>query len=94
MESILRIEWDFAAVPDDELLACCYWEYARESAFVCGLRQRCWEYWKPRLQRPRWWNEPEDGKTHQDMQKGLVSKIYGLISAPAADRVCDTTRFP
>jgi hypothetical protein len=27
-------EWNFDAVPDDELVACCYWEYARESAFI------------------------------------------------------------
>jgi len=25
-------EWDFNDVPDAELVACCYWEYARESA--------------------------------------------------------------
>jgi hypothetical protein len=27
-------EWDFRAVPDDELLPCAYWEYARESARI------------------------------------------------------------
>ena len=26
--------WNFDAVPDGELKACCYWEYARESAFI------------------------------------------------------------
>jgi hypothetical protein len=25
-------EWDFTAIPDEELIACCLWEYARESA--------------------------------------------------------------
>lgn len=29
-----REEWDFRIVPDDELLACNYWEYARESARI------------------------------------------------------------
>lgn len=27
-------EWNFADVPDDELAACCVWEYARESKFL------------------------------------------------------------
>lgn len=26
-----RSEWDFASVTDEELIACCLWEYARES---------------------------------------------------------------
>ena len=29
-----ELEWNFDQVPDDELVACCYWEYARESAFI------------------------------------------------------------
>jgi hypothetical protein len=35
-------EWNFVKdkVPDSELLACCYWEYARESTFVCSTLQR------------------------------------------------------
>jgi hypothetical protein len=73
-------DWNFDLVPGDELMACCYWEYARESAFICGLRQRCWEHWKPRLKRRKWWNEPEDRKTHQDIQKvqsiGAVAYIF------------------
>jgi hypothetical protein len=32
--SIERDEWDFSGVPDSELAGCCYWEYARESAFI------------------------------------------------------------
>lgn len=27
-------DWNFDAVPDGELVACCYWEYARESVFI------------------------------------------------------------
>jgi hypothetical protein len=34
-------DWNFDAVPDSELVACCYWEYARESAFIRNLKQRC-----------------------------------------------------
>src|SRR5216684_7591220 len=29
-----ELDWNFDNVPDGELVACCYWEYARESAFI------------------------------------------------------------
>ncbi|MGI8964806.1 MAG: hypothetical protein ACR2H1_01825 [Limisphaerales bacterium] len=35
------MEWDFSDVPNEELIACCFWEYARESAFIRDVRQRC-----------------------------------------------------
>ncbi|MEK7675309.1 MAG: hypothetical protein AAB676_05685 [Verrucomicrobiota bacterium] len=34
-------EWNFDHVPNEELVACCYWEYARESAFIRDVRLRC-----------------------------------------------------
>lgn len=34
-------DWNFDSVPDDELVACCYWEHARESGFIQDVRQRC-----------------------------------------------------
>lgn len=34
-------EWNFDAIPDRELVACCHWEYARESTFIRDVRQRC-----------------------------------------------------
>ena len=34
-----KFEWDFDNVPNDELVACCYWEYARESTFIRRTRQ-------------------------------------------------------
>jgi hypothetical protein len=33
-EPINPHEWNFDPVPDGELVACCYWEYARESARI------------------------------------------------------------
>jgi len=34
-----RYDWDFDNVPDNELVACCYWEYARESSSVRDIAQ-------------------------------------------------------
>jgi hypothetical protein len=38
---LTELDWNFDAVPDGELIACIYWEYARESAFIHSVRQRC-----------------------------------------------------
>jgi hypothetical protein len=38
---LAEVCWNFDTVPDDELVACCFWEYARESAFIRSVRQRC-----------------------------------------------------
>jgi hypothetical protein len=62
-------DWNFDAVPEPELVACCYWEYARESAFICNLRERILKHWMPRFQKPRWWNEPEAEDIHRDTEK-------------------------
>ncbi len=42
--NVSEFDWNFAAVPDLELVACCYWEYARESAFLVDLK-RDWDAW-------------------------------------------------
>src|ERR1051326_4931443 len=45
-ETLPRIEWDFdpKRVPDSELVACYYWEYARESAFIRDVLLRWHEH--------------------------------------------------
>lgn len=35
-------EWDFDPVPDEELIACCFWEYARESKTIKLLADVHW----------------------------------------------------
>jgi hypothetical protein len=69
MKALSELDWNFDNVPDNELVACCYWEYARESAFIRELRKRCWEHWQPLYLKGQWWNEPEDKKIHADLQK-------------------------
>jgi hypothetical protein len=41
MKTVSELDWNFDKVPDNELLACCFLEYARESAFIRDVRQRC-----------------------------------------------------
>ena len=40
-----EFDWNFDAVPDSELAACCYWEYARESAFIRNTLHQYREWW-------------------------------------------------
>jgi hypothetical protein len=44
MPSVKREDWDFSSVPDGELVGCCYWEYARESAFIRDTLHRYREW--------------------------------------------------
>src|SRR6266849_4847454 len=36
-------DWNFDSIPDHHLIACCYWEYARESTFLKKFKSRCVE---------------------------------------------------
>ena len=67
--NLSEFDWNFDKVPDGELIACCYWEYARESAFIREVRKRSWEHWKPLYLKDQWWNAQEDKRIHEDMQK-------------------------
>ena len=54
-EGLSEFDWNFEAMPDGELVACCYWEYARESAFIRGVRQRCLDpKWKEMVNSQLW----------------------------------------
>jgi hypothetical protein len=75
-------EWNFGKdqVSDSEVVACCVWEYARESKFIRELRRRSWEHWKPLYKKARWWDSPRDESLHQDLQKaqsiGYRSEVF------------------
>jgi len=61
MKTLSEQDWNFDNVPDDELVACCYWEYARESAFIRNLRHRCIQNWRS--------GGCRDQKLHEDLQR-------------------------
>lgn len=56
-----EFDWNFDNVPDNELIACCFWEYARESAFIRDVRHRCLESQQT--------DGPRDELLHADLQK-------------------------
>ncbi|MCU0783184.1 MAG: hypothetical protein MUF81_03880 [Verrucomicrobia bacterium] len=41
---ISKLDWSFDAVPDTELVACCLWEYARESPTIIMASQVEWTH--------------------------------------------------
>ena len=79
-DTLAYIEWNFDGVPDNELVACCYWEYARESKFIRELRKRSWDHWRPLYQKDRWWNEPKDPRLYENLEKaqsiGYPSEVF------------------
>ncbi len=88
MASLTEFDWNFNGVPDEELVACCYWEYARESAFIRGLRKRSWDYWRPLYLKPEWWNAPRNDLLEKDLEKvrsiGMRADVIlsGIASPP------------
>jgi hypothetical protein len=72
MEHLSEFDWNFDRVPDKELVACCYWEYARESAFIRDVRQRCRTEQQP--------GGPAKMRLHEDLQKvqsiGYPSEVF------------------
>jgi len=68
-------DWNFDAVPDNELVACCYWEYARESAFVRNTLQKYREWC---LSGSKWSDcDPEIGKNLEKIQSmGYTSEVF------------------
>jgi len=70
--SLSPLDWNFDNVPDNELIACCYWEYARESAFIRDVRQRCLKNWRSGGHR--------DQQLYTDLEKlqgiGYASEVF------------------
>jgi len=64
-KQLSRLDWDFEKVPEDQLVACCYWEYARESAYI---RDTLASY-------RAWWaaggnfNDPQTGRIETQLLK-------------------------
>lgn len=90
MNALSEQDWNFDNVPDNELVACCYWEYARESAFIRDLRKRSVECWKPLYTKCDGLSRPEEQRLHQDLQKaqsiGYASEVFIRgISCPPDD---------
>ncbi len=42
-QAIPSADWNFDSISDRHLIAACYWEYARESAFLRAFKARCVE---------------------------------------------------
>jgi hypothetical protein len=85
---IPELDWNFDNVPENELVACCYWEYARESAFVRDLRERSWQHWKPLYLKDRWWDAPRNEGIQADLLKvesiGYPAEVFlrGIACPP------------
>jgi hypothetical protein len=90
MQALHESDWNFDAVPAAELVACCYWEYARESAFIRDVRQRCIECWRKGRQR----DQRLTADLNQIHSLGPVVEVLmsGFYFAPDDPHRIDTAR--
>lgn len=76
---IRRHDWSFDEVPDDEIIACCLWEYARESKSI-------------HIAAADWWHEvgslpfPPTVKLPSDFNERVAEKTARLCRNVDADR--------
>lgn len=80
-------EWNFEGVPDAELVACCFWEYARESAFIRDVKRRCIDsQWKKMTNSQLWKHCGFDIERIQSI--GCPSEVFlaGFFFDEAEDR--------
>ncbi|MBA3351912.1 MAG: hypothetical protein H0U23_05720 [Blastocatellia bacterium] len=91
-----EVEWNFekSRVPDSEVVACCYWEYARESVFIRGVRERSLEHWMPLYGKGEWIDSPKNEELYRDLDKlqsiGYASEVFVRgISCPPNDVLPD-----
>ena len=75
VESLKREDWDFSTVPDSELAGCCYWEYARESAFI-----------RDTLQRYREWSA--EGRKRDKASDELFARTDRIQSGGSGAEIC------
>lgn len=89
MPTIHESDWNFDAVPNEELVACCYWEYARESAFLLGLKKR-WDEWD------RLGHCPEElSRGLNRIQEGSLAAFFHLDALlEARDFPCPWQKLP
>jgi hypothetical protein len=76
LHDLAREDWNFDFVPDPQLVACCFWEYARESAFIRETLQCYRQKW----QRPNGELFDEMRKLWDDVEKirsiGYAAEVF------------------
>ncbi len=93
---LVENEWNFekSRIPESEIVACCYWEYARESVFIRDVRERSLKHWMPLYEKGEWIDSPRNEDLYGDLDKlqsiGFPSEIFVRgISCPPDDVLPD-----
>ncbi|MGA2604726.1 MAG: hypothetical protein ABSG14_10900 [Verrucomicrobiia bacterium] len=77
-------EWNFDKLTDSELVACCYWEYARESQFICSTLQRHAKYLAGVL--PNTTEEVEEIQRNEEKLFGLGYALEIFVPGAFSDQ--------
>lgn len=71
-------QWDFSQVPDSELIACCYWEYARESKTIKLMADLTWCSTRHIWNREAYKQNPELLKNHEESAAIIKSRAESV----------------
>lgn len=77
-------DWNFDNVPDNELIGCCYWEYARESAFIRDTLKDYREHWYCPGGKFNEWVLKNDRRLEQIQSIGQAADVFvrGCVFKP------------
>ena len=69
------MDWNFDAVPDNEIIACCLWEYARESITIGMAADEYWCQVRDIQNRQRYKLEPETKAAHDQEAASIQRRV-------------------
>ena len=77
---LIQHDWNFGDVSEDELMACCYWEYARESASIRGaVKIVKTAYANQGIARPE--------SSEREAFRSAADKAFGLLHSTGFDNL-------
>ena len=72
---LAEVDWNFDAVPDNEIIACCLWEYARESITIGMAADEYWCQVRDIQNRQRYKLEPETKAAHDQEAASIQRRV-------------------
>src|SRR5882672_7419128 len=73
-----RADWDFNQVPEDEVTACCLWEYARESRTIGMVADSNWCNTRDMLHGSEYARNPQLKADHDDHAHSIERRLKSL----------------
>lgn len=73
-DPLYRQDWDFDPLPDEELIPCCLWEYARESRTIKMAADVHWCHVRHIIHRAEYANEPDRKRADDEEANNIEAR--------------------